>query len=190
MVDEEEKDIEARHARTHRQRLVRTAPKNEQRRVVTTTEYRWIPAFEHWDGLRTFNVLRCTENKDGKQICHYTWLLSKGLKLNELTVKPLSRAGRCRWKIENEGNNIQKHGGYGLEHLYSHDEVSQKVWYALINIAHTINQLLERGSLVKARIYGGYRDLSQRLFEHFRYLVFRKPEHPPRIQIRLCWDSS
>jgi len=30
-------------------------------------------------------------------------------------------AGRDRWKIENQGFNSQKHGGFALEHLYSHN---------------------------------------------------------------------
>ncbi|MBF0532955.1 MAG: hypothetical protein HQL23_07670 [Candidatus Omnitrophica bacterium] len=190
LIDEEKKDIEARHSRSHSDRLVRAKPKNERRRVVKTTEYKWITNLRHWDQRRIFNVLKCKETQDGRQNCDYTWLVSGGLNLGESTVRPLARAGRCRWKIENEGNNTQKNEGYRLEHLYSRDEVSMKIWHALINIAHTINQLIERGSLIAVRSFGSLRDFSQRLFEHFRYLVFEKPPHPPRIQIRLCWDSS
>jgi hypothetical protein len=37
--------------------------------------------------------------------------------------------GRDRWKIENEGFNAQKNGGYGLEHGYSNNLVSAKIFY-------------------------------------------------------------
>ncbi|RLC74380.1 MAG: hypothetical protein DRJ03_17950 [Chloroflexi bacterium] len=32
-----------------------------------------------------------------------------------------NEGGRLRWKIENEGFNVQKNGGYGLEHAYTRD---------------------------------------------------------------------
>jgi hypothetical protein len=35
------------------------------------------------------------------------------------TVAVLSRTGRWRWKIENEGFNIQKHQGYAWQHKYA-----------------------------------------------------------------------
>jgi hypothetical protein len=36
--------------------------------------------------------------------------------LSEENVEELIRAGRCRWKIENENNNTLKTKGYQLEH--------------------------------------------------------------------------
>jgi hypothetical protein len=38
------------------------------------------------------------------------------LAVTATTVVALSRTGRLRWKIENEGFNTQKHLGYGLKH--------------------------------------------------------------------------
>ena len=160
------------------------------RRVIKEIRYEWVNQLEHIDGVRTFNILSCREVEDGQENCNYTWLLSNGLNLCEETVNPLSRSGRCRWKIENEGNNVQKNGGYRLEHLYSRDEVSMKIWHALLDIAHIINQLIERGSLIMAKSFGSIRDIAVRMFEHFRYNVFQKPLNPLRIQIRLCWDTS
>ena len=65
-----------------------------------------------------------------------------------------------------------------------------KIWCALIDIAHLINQIIEQGSLIVIKTYGSIRNVSQRLFEHLRYYVFRKPPNPPRIQIRLGWNTS
>ena len=53
--------------------------------------------------------------------------------------------GRKRWKIENEGFNIQKNGTFDIGHLYSKDTTSIKVHYLMIQIAHIIRQLLEKG---------------------------------------------
>jgi hypothetical protein len=190
LIEQEETIIELRCARSHEERLSRKNSNNEKRTVVKETRYGWINQLKHIDGRRRFNILSCKEVKDSEQKCNYTWLVSDGLNLCEQTVNALSRAGRCRWKIENEGNNVQKNGGYQLEHLYSRDEVSMKIWHTMLDIAHIINQLIERGSLIVAKSYGSIRDIAVRMFEHFRYRIFQKDLNPRRIQIRLCWDTS
>jgi hypothetical protein len=39
------------------------------------------------------------------------------------------QGGRIRWKIENEGFNAQKNGGYELEHGYTKDPNAAKIFY-------------------------------------------------------------
>lgn len=53
--------------------------------------------------------------------------------------------GRKRWKIENEGFNIQKNKTFDIGHLYSKNSTAIKVHYLMIQIAHIIRQLLEKG---------------------------------------------
>ena len=57
--------------------------------------------------------------------------------------------GRLRWKIENEGFNVQKNGGYNLEHAYSKDPAAMKVFYLILQIAHILSQLIEKSDLLK-----------------------------------------
>jgi len=61
------------------------------------------------------------------------------------SVWQISEHGRLRWKIENEGFNTQKNGGYNLKHKYSrtHFQAMQN-YYQLLQIAHLINQLTEK----------------------------------------------
>lgn len=190
VIKKEEQEVEDRHKRSHEERMMRGRAKNQTRMIETETTYTWMSQAEHWDGQRRFNILGCREMVDGKEQCDYLWLVSEGLNLNENTIEALAQRGRCRWKIENEGINIQKNGGYRLGHLYSRDKVSMKIWCAIIDIAHLINQLIEQGSLIVLKTYGSIRNVSQRMFEHLRYHVFRKPPNPPRIQIRLGWNTS
>lgn len=190
IVDVENQEIEERQRRDHGQRLGRGRPKHKKRMRVIETSYTWIRGVEPSKDRSLFNVMTCKELVDGVKVCDYAWLVSDGLNLNEDNVRVLAKRGRCRWKIENEGINIQKNGGYRLEHLYSRDEVSMKIWCALIDIAHLINQLIEHGSLIAIKTYGSVRNMAQRMFEHLRYYVFRKPPNPARIQIRLCWNTS
>lgn len=189
IVETEEKEIEDRQKRTHEERLLRKKAKNVTRIVTTQTTYTWMRGIEFSDDRSLFNIMTCKELYEGEKVCDYVWLVSDGLNLNENNVKQFAKAGRCRWKIENEGNNMQKNGGYNLEHLYSRDKVSMRVWCMLIDIACIINQLIEKGSLIAIEDYGSIRNFAQRMFEHFRYFVYKEPEVVPKIQIRLCWDS-
>jgi hypothetical protein len=94
-----------------------------------------------------------------------------------------NQGGRFRWKIENEGFNIQKNGGFNLEHPYSQDgtarhysprsEAEWEVFYFLLQIAHLIFQLIEKGSLFRKAFpngLGSLRNLAFRLLEAWRNL--------------------
>ena len=190
LVQCEEKEIGVRQRRCHEDKFIREKPKYQKRKIIKEKTYTWINDAEHWDGERKFNIITCKEVEDKKINCDYVWLVSDKLKGSEDTIKELTERGRCRWKIENEGINMKKNGGYNLEHLYSRDEISMKIWHAIIDIAHLINQLIEKGSLVTMKAFGSIKNIANMMFEHFRYYVFRKHAHPLRIQIRLTWDSS
>ena len=56
----------------------------------------------------------------------------------------ISRNGRMRWKIEDEGFNAQKNCGYEMEHKYSRVSfLALKNYCQTLQIAHLINQLTE-----------------------------------------------
>ncbi len=75
--------------------------------------------------------------KGQKQSTKFKWLTN--FEMNSGTVNDLANnGGRLRWKIENEGFNVQKNDGYNLEHAYSRDPNARKVFYLLLQIAHLI----------------------------------------------------
>ncbi len=190
IVEKEAEEIPVRNRRTHNEKLERSKPKHKTRERVKETVYTWMSNIEYNETGRIFNVMTCKEVVDKKTKCDYVWIVSDGLNLNEDTVVKLAKTARCRWKIENEIINVQKNGGYNLEHQYSRDPVSMKIWQLIIDIAFIINQLIEKGSLISMRVYGTVRNLANRMFEQFCYFTFRKPEVRPQIQIRLCWNTS
>jgi hypothetical protein len=62
-------------------------------------------------------------------------------------VTETADSGRLRWKIENEGFNSQKNQGYALEHKHSRKSfIAMRNYYQLLQIAHMINQLVERSN--------------------------------------------
>lgn len=65
----------------------------------------------------------------------------------------ISHAGRLRWKIENEGFNEQKNGGYCLQHKYSRKSFNAtQNYYQCLQIAHMINQLAHKANKIKEMI--------------------------------------
>lgn len=67
--------------------------------------------------------------------------------IEKTTAKQISDSGRLRWKIENEGFNIQKNHQYNLEHKYSRVSfLAVKNYYQCLQIAHLINQLVEHST--------------------------------------------
>lgn len=183
------KTIPLRQRRTHLERMKRSTPENRKRKVIRETTYTWSTE-EHWNGKK-YNILTCKDVTDGEKNCEYVWLASDGLKLSKNNVIELAeKGGRCRWKIENECFNVQKNGGYGLEHCYSRDEVSMKNWVTMLSIAYLINQLIAKGSLIRKSDYGGLGNMAQKMFEHFCYYLFQLPAQRPRIQIRLFPNTS
>ena len=105
------------------------------------------------------------------------------------------KGGRARWKIENQGFNTQKNGGYALEHAYCEDWNAAKNFYFVMQIAHLISQLIEKGNLLKTsvrKLFGSISAFVARLLEAWRTVALDSAvieEHlGVRYQIRL--DSS
>lgn len=63
------------------------------------------------------NFLHYEQEKKGK-ITRFSWVTS--LPLHARCVEAVMRAGRARWKIENETFNTLKNQGYHFEHNYGH----------------------------------------------------------------------
>jgi hypothetical protein len=77
------------------------------------------------------------------QIQKFTYITN--IRQNKDNVVTTADSGRLRWKIENEGFNTQKNSGYGLEHKYSRISYpAMQNYYHILQIAHAINQLVER----------------------------------------------
>jgi len=181
------------------QTLLELCPHN--RRSHTTDQgaqqtFGWVEGLEYVDdqGRRQrFNAFQCHEQA-GQDKKFFAWLTNFTIR-PENVVALGNRGGRCRWKIENEGFNIQKNGGFNLEHAYGTGERQIKNYYVLLQIAHMILQLIECGSLLGAdckRLFGSIRNLAKRLAESLRNRLIPPEATDPAvaggIQIRL--DSS
>src|SRR6266699_622035 len=64
------------------------------------------------------------------KVPHFRWVTD--LRVSKRNVYKLMRAGRARWKIENETCNTLKNQGYHFEHNYGHGEQNLSVVFATI----------------------------------------------------------
>jgi len=164
----------------------------------TVQDFDWVNDIEYVDSENnehTVSVMRCLETKPGSKgnlkTTRYKWITNFHVNINNV-IESCNQGGRLRWKIENEGFNVQKNEGYALEHIYTHDHVSTKVFYLLLQIAHTLAQLIERGSLFRKAFpkgVGSAKNLAFRLLEAWRNARIspRRIEEMlnTRVQIRL-----
>jgi hypothetical protein len=80
------------------------------------------------------------------------------------SVEELITAGRLRWKIENEGFNIQKNGGYALHHKMNRKSIRAiKNYYICLQLAHLIDQLHNKSIQIRKDINISIR----KLWEYF-----------------------
>jgi hypothetical protein len=148
----------------------------------TRQVYRWVNQLSYTDSDKrdwTFNALLCEETgpKDEKAT---TWAWATDLPLTRGTVVQIAQGGgRQRWCIENQGFNMQKNSDLRLEHAYSHGQEQLQAFYYLLQIAHLMLQLLEKGSLLRQLagevgkttlgLFGSLRNIARRLLESLRY---------------------
>lgn len=92
-------------------------------------------------------------------------------------VRAICGGGRLRWKIENEGFNAQKNNGYELEHKFCRKSYTGlQNYYSLMQIAHAINQLIEKGKLISAILKLRPKETLMNLWRKLKaYLIFCKP---------------
>lgn len=106
--------------------------------------YRWI------------NAVPLNGSKDADQVNFFEYWLQKGAKwtyhnswvtdiaVSQSNVVDLVKAGRARWKIENETFNTLKNQGYHIEHNFGHGQCHLSMNFFTLNLlAFYIHQILE-----------------------------------------------
>ena len=106
-------------------------------------------------------------DKQGK-VTRWTWITNIPLKAR--SVEPVMRAGRARWKIENETFNTLKNQGYNFEHNYGHGKQNLATILALLMfLALTVDQMVQRCWRLFRQVRGGLRTKAK-LWESVRSL--------------------
>ena len=150
-------------------------------------ELRYVENLRHAGHLN--HVLQCKETKKDRhgecRTTNFLWITD----LHPSWEGPenlANSAARQRWKIENQGFNSQKNGGFNIEHGYGVTGHAWQNYYLIAQIVHIIIQMatrtdaihkLPRWSASKKRgrplplleIFGSMRNFIKRLAESFRF---------------------
>jgi hypothetical protein len=97
-------------------------------------------------------------------------------------------AGRARWKIENENNNVLKTKGYHLEHNFGHGKKHLASLLMTLNLLafglHTLLELTDQSyRLIRAKV-GPRRTFFQHLQALTTYLHFQSWERLMHFMMR------
>ena len=111
--------------------------------------YEWINAVPLNGNKETVlvNFLRYTIfklDKEGEEVIAYRSSWVTDLTISKDNIITLVKAGRCRWKNENELFNVMKNHGYCMEHNYGHGKNFLSYnFYILTLLAFTMHQIFE-----------------------------------------------
>jgi hypothetical protein len=167
-------------------------------------EYRWVDELPYTDTDKRQWQLKAIdyqgEGPKGER-SRWAWLVSGDLEVNATTVEEVVwGAGRPRWWEENQGFNVQKNSGLHLEHAYS-EKGHFGAYYVLLQMAHMLLQLLEKGSLLRqlarregkksaVALLGSLKNIAECLVESLRNCVWPQEVFGPQGQIQIRLDSS
>jgi hypothetical protein len=110
--------------------------------------FQWVTGVAYQG--HTLNWLACKEtikptkpkaSEEQLKTTHFVHITD--LSINDSNIVDTSQTGCLRWKIENEGFNTLKNGGYGMEHQYARKSYcALKNYFQFMQMAHIIHQLM------------------------------------------------
>jgi hypothetical protein len=135
-------------------------------------QYRWangVPLTDSDDALKVNWCEVTLTDSEGQVLYHNAFITD--WKMTAENVAALVLAGRARWKIENENNNVLKTKGYHLEHNFGHGKKHLSSLLMTMNLLafalHTLLELTDASyRLIRAAV--GAR---RKFFDHIQALT-------------------
>ena len=142
----------------------------EPAQCVSTTEEGVTKTWRYVTGIpyqsQTLNIVEYIQTD-----LTYPFVFITDLPVSQCNCESLIDDGRRRWKIENEGFNAQKNHGFGLTHLFSHNDNAMKNHYLLIQIGHMIAQFMEEALFLWQLIRAPSYQVAQLLMRAFQTTI-------------------
>ncbi|MBI2996824.1 MAG: hypothetical protein HYY52_09000 [Candidatus Melainabacteria bacterium] len=142
-------------------------------------EYEWVDNLDLNLSEKTIKVnyfaFKIIDIKSGKVTYKSSWITD--LKIDEYNIEASVKAGRSRWKIENECFNILKNNGYEMEHSYGHGIENLSFNFFILTLLsllfHQIHTLVDE-IYQKARVkYGSLQRFWNELKSVIRIVLFK-----------------
>jgi len=160
---------------------------HEQRRrkgrVTEVTLYRFINDVLLQDGkhARSVNWVEMTviNAKTGAQLYYNTFITNH--RLSAENVAQVAQAGRGRWKIENENNNVLKTKGYHLEHNFGHGKQYLSATMLSLNLLaflfHTVLEWSDAHYALLRKVLARRQTFFEDMRALTRYMAFESWHH-------------
>ncbi len=127
----------------------------------------------------TVNFLQCTivgKNKKGEEYVLYKNSWVTDMAISKENIVTLVKAGRCRWKNENEVFNVMKNHGYYMERNYGHGQKHLAFNFYLLTLLafffHQIFELTDRQYQACRKKFGSKRHLWETLRSYIKIIIF------------------
>jgi hypothetical protein len=150
----------------------------EEYRFQTDIEYHRKYTLNWVQCIETRNKMTCRDAKapqSRQETSRFEYVTN--IEPAKENVREIASGGRLRWKIENEGFNTQKCNDYELEHKYCQKSYNGlQNYYTLLQIAHAINQLIEKGKYITEILKLRPKETLHNLWCKLKgYMIFCKP---------------
>jgi hypothetical protein len=130
--------------------------------------------------------LTVVKAKTGEQLYHNSCITNHRLTADN--VVDVAHAGRGRWKIENENNNVLKTKGYHLEHNFGHGKQYLAAFLLSLNLLaflfHTVLEWSDAKYVLLRQALARRQTFFQDIQALMRYMVFDDWHHLMDFMIR------
>jgi hypothetical protein len=152
-------------------------------RLMEVTLYRFLNDVLLQDGkhARALNWVEMTvlNAKTGEQLYYNTFITNH--RLSAENVAQVAQAGRGRWKIENENNNVLKTKGYHLEHNFGHGKQYLSATMLSLNLLaflfHTVLEWSDEHYALLRKVLTRRQTFFEDVRALTRYMVFESWHH-------------
>ena len=118
--------------------------------------------------------------------CHNSFITHHRLRADN--VAEVAQAGRGRWKIENENNNVLKTKGYHLEHNFGHGQQYLAAVMLSLNLLaflfHTVLEWSDDKYTLLRQVLARRQTFFNDIQALMRYMVFDSWDHLINFMIR------
>jgi hypothetical protein len=151
--------------------------------VTEVVLYRYVNDVLLQDGKRTLSVnwveITVVNAKTGEQLYYNTFITKHHL--TQENVVQVAQAGRGRWKVENENNNVLKTKGYHLEHNFGHGKHYLSATMLSLNVLaflfHTVMEWSDAKYVLLRQVLARRQTFFEDIRALTRYLVFESWSH-------------
>lgn len=160
------------------QEIIYFEEKEYKRRKRENKKYQisWVSELPYRDHEVTVMELIIETDDENKKMQSFQWITN--MKITGQTAKEFAETGRKRWKIENEGFNIQKNQRYEITHANSLNNQAMKNHYLLTQIADILVQMYEYKNKTIREVKRSIKNISSDLLASFGRCLTREDIFP------------